>query len=752
MALRVVGDSYPRLEAVRKINGTAKYTDDYTLPNMVYAMVKRSPYSHAKVISIDKTESEKVPGVLKILLPQDVPQRLYNSAVITQSPVFIEDQTILTDHPLFMGDRIAAVAATSEIACQEALDKLVIEYEILKPVFDVLEAMKEDADLLHPDLFDSNVFYKKELKRGDIDQGFAESDYIFEDEFSVPTVQNISLEPNGCICNYSDGGKLTIISTSQSPFKDKRLLARLLEMRENDIRVIKPIMGGGFGERQQIHNQPVAAIFSKELGRPVKIINSREEQMYGSTVRHSAKMKLKIGVSREGYLKAMLVDNYLNSGAYANVAGIVVNISLAFTNYKIPHFLGRGYAIYTNHVPGGAMRGFGNPQATFAREVMFEKIAKALQLDPVDFRRKNHVNSGDKIPGSEKTVFSCAMEECIVEAEQIRKNIDLGANQKKPESNHIKEAWGVAFGCHPSGAGTIADASGCLIMINSDGTVSLLTGSADIGQGSETILSQIAAEGLGIDLNDITIIAADTEITPYETGTVASSQAYRAGNAVTQAVEDCIHKTKERLARLYSVDGKEIGFAKGRFTLNSGRKNFDMDLKEVMEMLTLKTGYEIITGSSNYKPADDPLSFVVCWAKVAVDERAKSVQVKHIIQAVDVGQPINPDVVEGQIHGGISMGLGYALTEEIEIDRITKKVLSSDLLHYNTPLALDMPAIHTHIVTSYESTGPFGAKSVGELPTPPVAPAIVNAIYNATGTYMTAIPITHTYYPKGSNS
>lgn len=748
----VVGKAYPRLEAIKKAMGQAKYTDDYSLPNMAYGMILRSPYAHAKIKRIDKSKAEKVHGVLKILLPEDVPSRLYNQAVITQSPVFIEDQRILTDHPLHMGDRIAAVAAVTEEACKEALDKLILEYEELPPVFDIDDAIKENAEPLHPEICSGNIFFKREFKRGNIDKGFEESDYIFEDTFYVPTIQNLSLEPNGCICDYTADDKLKVISTSQSPFKDKRLLARLLVMRENDVRIVKPIMGGGFGERQQIHSQPIGSILSKLLGRPVKMINNREEQMYGSTVRHSAKIYLKAGVTNDGYLKALHLKPYFNAGAYANVAGIVVTIGLVFTNYNVPNFLGEGYGVYTNHIPGGAVRGFGNPQATFAREVFFEKIAKNLNMDPVEFRLKNHVRTGDKIPGSEKAVLSCALEECLKESERIRKEIDEKEMKVGDARNpYIKEAWGVVFGCHPAGAGTKADAAGAVIMINSDGTVSLLTGSADIGQGSETVLSQIAAEGLGLKLDDIAIIAADTEVTPYETGTVASSQAYRAGNAVLLAVKDAIEKVKERISKLYKINFESVTYKDGLYLIQLENCVEELNLKDAMERITYEFGYEIITGTSSYKPADDPLSFVVCWAKVAVDTRTNSVHLKHIIQAVDVGQPINTDVVEGQVQGGISMGVGYAMAEQIEIDKITKKVFSSDLLHYNAPLSLDMPEIHTYIVKSYESTGPFGAKSVGELPTPPVAPAIANAIYNATGSLVKEIPITHTYYPKGFN-
>lgn len=746
----VIGKSHHRFESVRKATGKAQYTDDYELPNMVYGMILRSPYAHAQVKSIDKSKAEQVDGVLKIILPQDVPNMLFNCSGNPPSPLLIEDERILTNHPLHMGDRIAAVAAISKQACKEALDKLIVEYEELPVVFEVDEALKEDAPILHPEISNTNIVKKIEAKQGDIDKGFEESDYVFEETYYTPMIQNVSMEPNSCICEYTVDGKLNIISTSQTPFQERRILARLMGMAENDVRIMKPTMGGGFGERQQLQSQHIGAILSKAVGRPVKIINTREEQMYASVVRHSAKISLKIGVTKDGYIKAFKAESYYNTGAYTTHGPTVVAAGSRKNNYKIPNYLFEGYCVYTNSPVSGAVRGYGNPQMTFAREVMLNKIAKELNLDPLEFKLKNHVRTGDTLPAASAPLLSCEIDECFKGGEEIKRRIEEEEFKNSiVNPPNIKEAWGTAFCCHASGPSSKEGMSSSIILVNDDGTVNLLMGSADIGQGSETILSQIAAEGLGIDLKYITVTAADTKLTPYDTGTFASSQTYVGGNAVVLAVEDVKERIKKALARIYDVSEDYITYENKRYIVKLTDRNIELSFKEALSKITFGQKGVIITGSSSYKALESPPPFAVCWANVVVDTITGSVQLKHIIEAVDVGKAVNPSLVEGQVHGGISMGIGYAMMENIEIDKKTNKVLSSDLLHYRVPLTLDMPEIHVYIADGYEPTGPFGAKSVGELSTVPVAAAIAIAISNATGKDVKEIPITHSYIAKG---
>ncbi len=432
------------------------------------------------------------------------------------------------------------------------------------------------------------------------------------------------------------------------------------------------------------------------------------------------------------------------------MAGIVQNISLSYFMYDIANYLGEGTTVYTNLRPGGAVRGFGNPQGTFPREVMLNIIAKELKMDPIILRMKNAAMKGARIPGSEQIVSSSALKDCVEAALKIKDDID----QKEREidkNGKFQTGWGVAFATHPSGSGTLADASGAIILVNSDGSVNLYTGSADIGQGSSTVLGQIVAEGLGIPLEDVNIVSADTDRVPYETGTFASSQAYRAGNAVLTAVKNIIEKIRISLAHMHDVSIDDIFFTERQFKIKKNNSVIGYSLREAINSLNEKLGYQIFTGNAEYKPKDSPLSFVVCLAKVRVNKNSNNVHIRHIIQAVDIGQPLNRDIVEGQIHGGISMAVGYTMSEQIQVDKLTNKVITADLLQYNAPLIFDMPEIHTHIVDCFEPSGPFGAKSVGELPVSPVAPAIANAIYSATGTIVSKLPITYMFMPQGSN-
>lgn len=750
VSYRIVGQSSPRHESIEKATGVAKYTDDLEIPGMAYAAILRSPYAHARVLRIDGSEAEKVPGFLGTLLPEDVPDTPFNCAGNPPSALLVKDERILTNHPLYAGDRIAAVAALTSGACMEALKKLVVEYEPLTAVFDIEEAIREGAPLIHPELFGSNCFKKVERSVGNVEQGFRESDHLFEETYSTPIVQHVALEPTACICHYTQG-QLTIWSTSQTPFQERRILSELLGLPENRVRILKPTMGGGFGSRQQIHNQHVGALLSKKVRRPVKIINTREEEMYASAVRHASLSKMKAGVDREGRLKAFHARIYMNTGAYCTHGPIILAAQSRKFEYRISHYLYEGFCVYTNSPVAGAMRGYGNPQLTFARERMMDKIARTLEIDPVRFRLMNHLEAGERIPTSPVALRSCAIRECVEAGEGKRRKIDRQeAEAEKGKGG--REAWGVAFACHTSGPSSNDGMSSCLIMANDDGTVQLITGAVDIGQGCETTLSQILAEELGIDLEDVSISPVDTLFSPYDTGTFASSQVYVGGNAACLAARDLKEKLKILLAASYGVDPKSVLFEKGMFVLPGEGGEESLPFRKAVARVAFSSKGGVLMGSSTFKAEESPPPFAVCWAKVVVDPSGHGVEVRHIIEAVDVGTAINPEVVKGQVEGGIAMGFGYTTMEEIEIDRGARKPVSSDLLHYRVPTAPDMPEIHTCIVESREPTGPWGAKSVGELPVVPVAAAIANAISTATGREINALPLTREFIlQKGSS-
>jgi len=478
----VVGDSPPRRESVLKVTGQASYTDDLLIPGMVYGMVVRSPHAHAKVKNINSEAARKVPGVLGILGPEDVTQQKFNCAGSPPSPLLVKDEQILTDHPRHVGDRIAAVVAETRSACEQAVQKIQIEYEILPAVFTVKKAMAVDAPLLHPQTTVSNVFKTISASQGDIDEGLAQSEIVVSDVFQLPAVQHVAIEPISCICHFIEKDSLTIWGTTQTPFQERRVLSELLGLPESQIRIIKPFMGGGFGARQQLHNQHIGALLSKAVKRPVKIVNTREEEMYASVVRHEVTANLKIGVNRSGLLQAFDAELFFNAGAYGSHSPIVAAAASRKLQYRIPHYRYQGHCVLSNAPVAGAMRGYGNPQLSFAREILLDRIARELKMDPVTFRLLNHIKVGEKFPAAIDVIQSCAIEDCVQGANGIKLAIDKKANHQLDKSeNEVNRAWGVAFACHTSGPSSKEGMSGCLMIANDDGSVQLMTGSADTG-------------------------------------------------------------------------------------------------------------------------------------------------------------------------------------------------------------------------------------------------------------------------------
>jgi CO/xanthine dehydrogenase Mo-binding subunit len=744
----MVGSSPPRRESFLKVTGQAPYTDDLMVPGMVYGRILRSPYANAKVKRIDIDAALKVPGVLGILRPEDVSQTKFNCAGSPPSPLLIKDEQILTTHPRHVGDRIAAVVAETQVDCDRALRKIQVEYEVLPAIFSVKKALAAGTPLIHPLTTTQNTFKTISASQGDVDQGFTQSDLVFSEEFFLPAVQHVALEPIACICHFIEKDALTIWATTQTPFQERRVLAELLDLPENRIRIIKPFMGGGFGARQQLHNTHIGALLSKLVNRPVKIVNNREEEMYASVVRHEVTANLKIGVNRSGLLQAFDAELFFNAGAYSSHSPVVAAAASRKLQYRIPNYRYQGHCVLTNAPVAGAMRGYGNPQLTFAREILMDRIAKELRMDPVVFRLLNHIKVGEKFPAATDPIQSCAIEDCVKGANRIKVDIDQKTAQltKKPDDD-VTKAWGVAFACHTSGPSSNEGMSACLIMANDDGSVQLMTGSADIGQGSETTLSQVAAEVLGIKLIDIAVTAADTNHTPYDTGTFASSQMYVAGNAVKKAATDLLSKLKVALAEKYEIAEELVSWDQQRFNITNCSAVSHLDFKQAIQEVTFHLKGMVLMGNASFKAGASPPPFAVCWAQVAADQAANCLKVLHVIEAADVGTPVNPKIVSGQVEGGIAMGVGYAMMEQVEINFRCQKPITSDLLHYRVPLATDMPKTHVYIAKSFEPTGPLGAKSVGELATVPVAAAIANAIANVLGKPVNRLPFSRQVIP-----
>lgn len=731
----VVNHETPRLESIDKATGLGKYTDDLSMPNMAYAALVRSPHSHAKVLGIDTSEAEKIPGYLGCALPEESPQEYFNCSGNPPSPLLMADEKVLTDEPLVLGDRVAIVAAETEAAARAAAEAVKVEYEIIAPMLDVKSALAPNAPALQPHIAPNNIVQRREVSQGDIAEGEAKSDIIVEDHFVTPPMQHTMIELTCCICDFSDGKHLTIYSCSQTVFQERRILAEIFGIKEVDVHIIKPLVGAGFGARQQLHAQHAAALISRKVGRPIKLLYSREEEFY-SVVRHASDVDLRIGVDKNGKMQFFDTTFRLNAGPYTTHTPTVVAAAARKLQYNVPNYSFVGLSVFTNHVTGGAFRGYGNTQLTFGREILMDRLAQRLNMDPVEFRLMNHVQVGQCFPCASIPVSSNGIEECARRCRQLQKEID----EKEPlvDNDEIRQAWGIAFSCHGSGPSSKEGLSGAVIMLNADATVHLLVGSADIGQGSETMECQIAAECLGIPLSNVQITAADTRLTPYNTGTFGSSQTFICGNAVKLACDDLKQKMIEQLRLIYpdcKVEEKEHIYYIS--SCEESKMNFEEAARKIL--FDPKGGVPIGVGS--YKAAACPNPFAVCFVKAEYHKKLNALRLLDIIQVVDVGTPINRLTVAGQLEGGIAQGVGYALYERMEINPRSRRTLSTDFLHYRIPQMGDMPRTYVDMVSSHDPYGPCGAKSVGELATVPVAPAIVNAARRASGMEISSLPL-----------
>ena len=731
----VVNHEPPRLESIDKATGLGKYTDDLSMPNMAYAALVRSPHSHAKVLGIDTSEAEKIPGYLGCALPEESPQEYFNCSGNPPSPLLMADEKVLTDEPLVLGDRVAIVAAETEAAARAAAEAVKVEYEIIAPMLDVKSALAPNAPALQPHIAPNNIVQRREVSQGDIAEGEAKSDIIVEDHFVTPPMQHTMIELTCCICDFSDGKHLTIYSCSQTVFQERRILAEIFGIKEVDVHIIKPLVGAGFGARQQLHAQHAAALISRKVGRPIKLLYSREEEFY-SVVRHASDVDLRIGVDKNGKMQFFDTTFRLNAGPYTTHTPTVVAAAARKLQYNVPNYSFVGLSVFTNHVTGGAFRGYGNTQLTFGREILMDRLAQRLNMDPVEFRLMNHVQVGQCFPCASIPVSSNGIEECARRCRQLQKEID----EKEPlvDNDEIRQAWGIAFSCHGSGPSSKEGLSGAVIMLNADATVHLLVGSADIGQGSETMECQIAAECLGIPLSNVQITAADTRLTPYNTGTFGSSQTFICGNAVKLACDDLKQKMIEQLRLIYpdcKVEEKE------HIYYISGCEESKMNFEEAARKILFDPKGGVPIGVGSYKAAACPNPFAVCFVKAEYHKKLNALRLLDIIQVVDVGTPINRLTVAGQLEGGIAQGVGYALYERMEINPRSRRTLSTDFLHYRIPQMGDMPRTYVDMVSSHDPYGPCGAKSVGELATVPVAPAIVNAARRASGMEISSLPL-----------
>ena len=749
----IIGKSVPRTHVKDKATGAALYTDDMKLPGMLHGRLLRSRYAHARILNIDTSKAETLPGVKCVITGEDLPDITFGNWRLfpdTQDEYALEKEKVR-----FIGDEVAAVAAIDKDIAEEALDLIKIDYEELPASFDLDTSLSDGAPVIH-DLHKNNISVVRKITYGDLDKAFDECDYIREDTFNVHEVSGAYLEPCSTLAKCDADGKITIWTSTQVPYIVQCLLASVLGMRENDVRVIKPNVGGGFGAKMEMRKWEVCAAFmARKTGKPVKFTLSREEEFATGRRRHPMRLFSKVGLKKDGTLIAKDLKILLDGGAY-NAMGptatfLCGNCGLMMYRYKSYRFLGQH--VYTNKPPASAIRGFGSPQSYFATESQMNIVAEELGIDPIELRRKNAMKAGDEIPELSR-IGSCGFSECL---DKVVEESGFHEKRKNP-----KKGRGIGIGCYSYISGGVFNwfntqypFSAAEVRAFSDGTVHLLTMAADIGQGSDTVLPQILAEELGIKMEDIRITSADTAMTPQaDLGSWGSRVTLMAGNAVI----DAARKLREKLFGVVAAHFKfniihELECKDGRI-FSQVRPDKGMTFGEAVELAQRTQRGEPIVVRGSYTPRGKGMvtpafSFGAQVAEVEVDEKTGIVEVKNVWTAHDCGKVINPVSVEGQLEGSIHMGLGYALSEQFAME--DGKTLNTTFLDYKMPSALDMPISKSICIDIYEPEGPYGAKEAGEGLVGPVAPAIADAVYNAVGYRNKDLPITSEKVLKGMN-
>jgi 4-hydroxybenzoyl-CoA reductase subunit alpha len=740
----IVGKDVPRNDSRAKATGSALYTDDMKLPGMLYGKILKSPFAHARIVRIDTRRAAALPGVKCVITGRDTPKIKYGNWRLF--PKTQDEYPLAVDKVRFIGDEVAAVAAVDKETAEEAVGLIKVEYEELPAVFTVDSATRKGAPVIH-DYCKNNISVERKIKYGNVDQAFSECDYIREDTVTVHAVSHAYLEPCSALAQCDQDGKITLWTSTQTPYIVQCLLASTLGLRENDVRVIKPFVGGGFGGKMELRTWEFCAAFmARKTGRPVKFTLTREEEFVLGRRRHPMKIKSKVGFKKDGTLVAKDLRIRLDGGAY-NAMGPTATFlcgNFGAMLYRFPNYRFMGEHVYTNKPPASAMRGFGAPQSLYVTEIQMDMAAEELGIDPVDIRLKNAQVSGDEIPDV-ATIKSCGFVDSIREVARM-------SGWKKKRKN-LKEGSGIGIGCYSFISGGVFNwfntqypFSAAEVRAFDDGTVHLLTMASDIGQGSDTILKQILAEELGLKMEDIRITSGDTAMTPQaDLGSWGSRVTLMAGNAVIDAARKIKDELFGALSARYNLNViYEMECKDGRVQ-PKGRPDRSLSFAETVALVQKGNRGEPLVARGSYTPRDKGLvtpafGFGAQVAEVEVDKGTGLVKVKKMWTAHDCGTVINPRGVEGQLAGSIQMGLGYSLSEQFVMDK--GKTLNTTFLDYKMPTAMDMPPSDVVHVDTYEFEGPMGAKEAGEGLASPTAPAIANAVYDATGYRCKDLPIT----------
>ena len=726
----VLGKNHIRIDALDKVTGHSVYAGDVYLPEMLMCKVLTSTRSHARIVGIDTSEAERLPGVRAVITGKDFPDVFFGSGALKDRRVMARDEVF------YIGEPVAAVAADDEITALEALGLIRVEYMDLERVVDPLTSIAGRAAEVHPDLPDFEGFgfalggnncAMLDADRGDVDQAFLAADQVIEETYHTQPINQGFLEPMACVANLEANGRLTIWASTQGPYQVRAQLASVLDMPIGGIKVIAMELGGGFGAKLRLALEAFPALLSMKTNRPVKLVNTREETFTLNGPRLETNIYLKTGVTNEGRIVAREARSVFDVGAYLG-AGPNSGVGHGLGAYDIPNFRLRSYGVYTNKIYVGSYRASGVADMTFAVESHMDVIAHQLGLDPLEFRAKNAMKEGD-ISVSGAAVPGNGLQEVMAALKER-----MGLPKKLPSTAKEARGVGVAVGEWRSGSGP----STASISVNEDGTVSLLTGSVDIS-GSDTSLAQIAAESLGLELDQVIVAKRDTDLAPFTGPSGGSRIVYSQGKAVQMAAEDARSKLLALAADRLGVQSEALE-CKGGAVYVQDNPPQSLGLGQLAQISLTSRGGPIVGAGALSSMPYAPV-FNAQGAEVLVDRQTGQVRVTRFVQAQDVGLAVNPMGVEGQLDGGAVQGIGRALSEEILIDQDTGKVRNASLATYLMPLALDMPEIENILVEVPSEEGPFGIRAVAESPGFGPPAAIANAIFDAVGVRIKTLPL-----------
>ncbi len=735
--LNVIGKPLPRPDAIAKVTGAAKYTDDYNFPNMLHGATLRAKFPHANILNMDTSKAKTLRGVRAVLTHADVPGSKHHGLIYNDWPVLCYDKV------RYQGDAVAIVAADTRELAQRALDLIEVEYAELSIVDNPIDALKPETIIVNDGTGHGNLLKHIHVEKGDIEKGFADADVIVENEYHSPFYEQAFLEPECAIARVTDDNRIEVIVGSQIPYEDRRQIAAALDIPESQVRVRGALIGGGFGGKEDIAAQIHVALLAKATGRPVKMLYSRHESLVFHPKRHATIIKLKTGARNDGTIIASHATIYGDSGAYASLGDKVMTRAAthAAGPYDVANVKIDCYAMYTNNPPAGAFRGFGVTQSAFAVESNMDELAHKLNLDPFELRRRNALTTGSTTSTGQVVKESAGLLECIRLVEQAVK-LDKSKIENQKSKIH---SWGFACAYKNTGLGGGApDKSAAEVEVFEDGTAEVRTSAAEIGQGLPTILAMITAEELGLPYERVRVLLSDTDLTPDGGPTTASRQTFVTGNAARYAAKGMREILAETASEELDVAPEQLTFQDGYISQNGRKMEFAELVKRARaEHRPTRYLHEYLA------PATKPLgvggdmhfgfSYAAQAALIELDTNTGEVHVLKIVTATDIGRALNPLALQGQVEGGIVMCLGNALTEEYIVEH--GKVWTDLLAKYKMPSITHTPEIVSFLVEDEISSGPYGAKGVGEISSIPTTPAITNAIYNACGVRVKRLPV-----------